>query len=249
MTLTALVRRGTLALLAAGLLSAGACAYHHYASPLVPAPLDIPGAVLAEDGAVEYSQPGLLLRLRALSDQQLNRQFATHSEAGPASTNPFTFADTRFLRSPHQRQRFTVFHVELRNHEYRKIKLDPVQTRLEAPDGRQYWALTLDQLDSYYRAYLQGHQGNEYLRYQQRLDLARSALYKNEEVFPGDASEGLLVFPVLAPHIGQVTLHLSDLVLRFDPRGEPVESLALTFPFVRDVGRAYEDGRVDLADR
>ena len=222
------------------------CGYHHYASPLRPLAEQVPGTVVAEDGGVVYEIEGLTVQVRALTDEDLNGLFLSHSNDGPQSTNPYTHGDTEFWPGPRTRQRFTVFSLQLENHGHPKVKLDPAQAVLRTADGQEYWSLGLQQLETYYRAYLAGYQGNAYLRYRERQDLLRRTLYKNEEAFVGQTKEGYVVFPVVAPEVTRVSLEFGDVVLRFDPHNQPVEAAHLVFGFRRDVGRVYADGRVVL---
>ena len=221
------------------------CGYYHYAGPLEP--LDKQGAALtvADDGSITFTQDRLEFRLRYVTDEELNRQFATHSDAGPKSTNPFTYGDTEFGTGD-QDTRFTVFHLAVKNYTYPKVKLDPTRIEMRAANKREYWSLGLHQLDTYFRAYAIGYRGNEYARYKQRLDLLRRTMFKNEEVFSGQEREGFIVFPALHSDVRQVELIVHDAVVRFDFRNEPVETLSVAYEFGRDTGRVYRDGEIRL---
>ena len=239
----------TVPLFAAALaLLAASCGYHHYAGPLEPAGEQGPSHVVADDGSVTFVQGRLEIRLRPLSDGELNRQFASQSGFGPQSTNPYTFADTRFSRGNPERQRFTVFGLSVKNYAYPKVLINPARVELKADNGREYWSLNVDQLDNYYRIYATGYRGNEYGRYKERLDLLRRTMFQNEHIFSGQDSEGLLVFPALHPDVQRVEAVVHDAVLRFDYRGEPVETVDVSYHFRRDVGRRYHDGDLELSD-
>ena len=217
--------RSTVPLKAAALalLTAG-CGYNHYAGPLEPSGEQGPSHVVADDGSVTFVQGRLEIRLRPLSDRELNRQFASQSGFRPQSTNPYTFADTRFFRGNPERQRFTVFGLSVKNYAYPKVLIDPARVELTADNGREYWSLNFDQLDNYYRIYATGYRGNEYGRYKERLDLLRQTMFQMEHIFSGQEREGLLVFPALHPDVRRVEAVVHDAVLRFDYRDEPVES-------------------------
>ncbi len=238
---TAPLKAAALALLAAS------CGYHHFAGPLEPAGEQGPSHVVADDGSVTFVQGRLEIMLRPLSDGELNRQFAPQSGSGPQSTNPYTFGDTRFSRGNPERQRFTVFVLSVKNYAYPKVLIDPARVELKADNGRQYWSLSVDQLDNYYRIYATGYRGNEYGRYKERLDLLRRTMFQNEHVFSGQDSEGLLVFPALHPDVRRVEAVVHGAVLRFDYRDEPVESVDVSYHFHRDVGRRYHDGGLELS--
>jgi hypothetical protein len=238
----------TLSCLLATWLLAG-CGYHHYAGPLQPQGEQGPGMVSADDGSVTFVKDRFEVRLRPLTDQELNRQFAPQSGGGPKSTNPYTYGDTEFYEDPEDRQRFTAFLLDVKNYAYPKVKIDPQRVQLVAANGREYWSLNLQQLDRYFRAYIIGYEGNAYARYRERRDLLLRTMYKNEQIFSGQESEGLIVFPHLHPDVGQVKVIVRDVVLRFDYRDEPLESIDITYAFGREVGREYPDGSVELSSK
>jgi hypothetical protein len=62
-------------------------------------------------------------------------------------------------------------------------------------------------------------------------------------VFSGQELEGFLVFPVLHPDVREVQLQLRHISLRFDVWDEPVEQIDITYPFTREIGKEYADGR------
>ena len=228
------------------LLSYGGCGYYYYAGPFAPASQQRADMKVNREGLVTFQRGDLLIQMRAITDRGLNQQFASHSEAGPESTNPYTFGDTRFWDGDAERTRFTVFHLRVANEGFPKVKVDPARVVMETPGGRQYWSLSLQQLDSYYRAYATGFRGSEYARYQERLDILRRTLFRNEEVFDGQTAEGYLVFPVLHHDVKEVSVQVLDAVLRFDHRSEPQETAELTYRFHRETGRLFRDGRLAL---
>lgn len=222
------------------------CGYYHYAGPLAPASQQRADMQVNDEAVVLFERGDLLIQMRAVTDRELNQQFASDSEAGPESTNPYTFGDTRFWDGVAERARFTVFHFRVANEGFPKVKVDPARVVMETPGGRQSWSLSLQQLDSYYRAYAIGFRGSEYARYQERLDILRRTLFRNEEVFDGQTAEGYLVFPALHHDVKQVSVQVLDVVLRFDHRSEPQETAELTYRFRRETGRLFGDGRLVL---
>jgi hypothetical protein len=72
-------------------------------------------------------------------------------------------------------------------------------------------------------------------------------LFKNEQIFSGQESEGFLVFPALHPDVRQIEVVIHDVVLRFDYRGEPLETVDIAYQFRRDVGRRLHDGSVAIS--
>ena len=69
-------------------------------------------------------------------------------------------------------------------------------------------------------------------------------MLKDEEIFSGQETEGFVVFPVLHPDVSDIEVQVLDVILRFDFRNEPVETTNISYKFVRDIGKIYEDGTV-----
>ncbi len=222
------------------------CGYYHYAGPLEPGSEQASSMTIADDGSVTYVQGRLEVRLRPVTDDELNRQFASQSVGGPNATNPYTYGDTEFFSGQKKRQRFTVFSLSVKNYEYPKVKVDPRRVQLLASNRREYWSLSIQQMDNYFRAYAQGYRGNEYSRYRQRRDLMQRTSFAEQDIFSGQEAEGLIAFPGLHPDVDHVRLVIHDLVLRFDYRNEPIEAVDLTYDFQRDIGRRYPDGTIAL---
>lgn len=235
-----------LLLLAAALFYSG-CGYHYFAGPLRPTEDQSETMTVADDGTVTFTQDRFEVRLKPMSEEELNRQFFNNSQSGPQSTNPYTFGNTVFWGTDQEKQRFTVFRISVKNYAYPKVKIDPAKIVLKAANKREYWTLSFEQLDTYYRAYAIGYRGNEYARYQERRDLLRRTMFKNEEIFSGQEADGFVVFPALHHDVSAVEVQVHDVVLRFDFRNEPVESTDINYSFVRDIGRIYKDGKVVLS--
>jgi|APSaa5957512622_1039677.scaffolds.fasta_scaffold35712_2 hypothetical protein len=224
------------------------CGYHHYAGPLQPGGEQSSAMTIADDGSVTYVQGRLEVRLRPVTDDELNRQFSSQSAGGPKATNPYTYGDTEFFEGQKKRQRFTVFSLNVKNYEYPKVNVDPRRIQMQASNKREYWSLSIQQMDNYFRAYAVGYRGNEYSRYRERRDLMQRTTFAEQDIFSGQEAEGLIAFPSLHPDVDQVRLVIRDLVLRFDYRNEPIEAVDLTYDFRRDVGRQYPDGTIALSD-
>ena len=235
--------------LALALLTSCGGGYHYYAGPLRPVDEQGPALAIADDGGVTYVQGRLEVRLRPLTDEELNRQFASLSRSGPRSTNPYTFGDHQFYEGKETRQRFTVFSLGVKNYAYPKVQLDPMRIELAASNGRSYWSLRHKQLERYYRAYAIGFRGNEYSRFRARQDLLLNTMFPSEPIFSGQETGGFVVFPALHPDVDRMRVVLHDVNLRFDYRNEPIESVDIAYEFVRDVGRLYADGTVELTAR
>jgi len=225
-------------------LSVLGCGYSYYTGPLQPGQNQASSISVADDGTLTFAQDRFEVRLKPMTDEELNRQFFNNSQAGPKSTNPYTFGNTVFWGTDEEKQRFTVFRLSVKNYAYPKVKIDPSKIVVKASNKREYWSLNFEQLDTYYRAYAIGYRGNEYARYQERRDLLRRTMLKDEEIFSGQESEGFVIFPVLHPDVSDIEVQVLDVILRFDFRNEPVETTNISYKFVRDIGKIYKDGTV-----
>lgn len=234
-------------LLAASLalgLGAQHCTHPYYAGAVRPAPSQGAAIDVADDGTVTFTRDRLEVSLRPMSDEELNRRFATQSAAGPKSTNPYTFADAEVGIHEKAPSRFTVFLLRVKNYAYPKVLIDPSRIVLRTANKREYWSLNLEQLDSYYRAYATGFRGNAYGRYKERLDVLAATMFRNEQVFSGQEAEGYVVFPALHPDVREMQVDVLEANLRFDYRNVPVETTRIAYQFVRDIGRMTPDGVV-----
>ena len=224
-------------------LLAPGCSYHYYTGDLRPTQTQAPLMSVADDGTVSHSNNGFEVAIKPMTTAELDRLYADRSRSGPQSTNPFTFGDTEFWGEREQKQRFQVFRLRVVNEVYPKVKIDPSKVVIRATNGRTYWSLGFEQLDTYFRAYATGYQGNEYLRYEERRDLLQRSMFENKEIFVGQASEGFVLFETLDMDVGRITAVVEDIVIRYDFRNEPVETMELSFGFEREIGREYGDGR------
>ena len=57
-------------------------------------------------------------------------------------------------------------------------------------------------------------------------------------VFSGQEEEGYIVFPVLHKDVSNFTINVPDMAVRFDYKGEPVETIDLAFEFQREIYHA-----------
>ena len=232
-------------------IAVGGCGYgyYYYAGPLKPVgeSEQVIGMTVYDDGTVTFTKERLEVSLRPMTDEELNRQFASASKGGPKATNPYTYGDSKYRDLGITPQRFTVFRLKVKNYTYPKVLLDPTKMIIVADNGREYWALSFDQLTLYYRAYAVAYAGNEYDRYEARKDILKQTLYPGDPIFSGQEQEGYVVFPALHPDVDKITVWVKDMVLRFDYKGEPIETLDIPFRFKRDIGKMYPDGRIELA--
>ena len=84
--------------------------------------------------------------------------------------------------------------------------------------------------------------------YKERRAVLQSTMFTRAEIFSGQETEGYLLFEPLHGDVSEMTVVVRNLVVRFDYRGEPVESIEARFRFERDLGRQYPDGTVELSE-
>ena len=239
-------------LLLVGLLFPG-CSYRYYAEDLTPMSEAEQGAnkTVADDGTVSYRQARLEISLRPMTDEELNRQFGAYSNEGPDSRNPYTFGNSTYFRTGDIPQRFTVFRMYVSNYEYPKVYLDPKKVYITTANGRKYYALRREQLSIYYRRYVgsgsggddPGMPGNALEVWNERDSILRRTMFPDEQVFSAQENEGYIVFKPLAPDVDELTVHIPDVVVRFDYKGDPIEDMDVEMHFEREIGRIYPDGR------
>ena len=240
-----------ISLLCSLLLFSG-CSHRYYAEDLKPVSEAEQGEnkTVADDGTVAYKQARLEISLRPMTDEELNRQFSAYSSEGADSRNPYTFGNSTYFRTGETPQRFTVFRAFVSNYEYPKVYLDPTQVYITTSNGRKYYALTRDQISIYYRRYVQGGtggnapgvSGNAHSVWKERDGIMRRSMYVNEQVFSAQESEGFLVFEPLAPDVDELTVHIPDVIVRYDYKGDPLERVDVEMSFERKIGRVYPDG-------
>jgi len=201
---------------------------------LIPEPSG-EGYGTAPDGSATYRAEGVLVKVRYLSDEELNREYAELTFREP-NLNPFTYGTWRDVDLGYTPKRFTVFQVEVHNFGRGKVLLDPYRAVLETDLGERLpsWRISKDEgepnFESYYRA-LSGPSGNEQYWFRERMGTVRSALYHpGKPVFKGQKYSGKLVFSPLDPRVGGVVLSI-PFVLEFDGTGRPRDEVELKFSF------------------
>jgi len=234
----------------------GCSSYRYYAGILKPLQEEFQGQgkEVADDGGVTYRQERLEISLRPTTSEELNRQFRDYSHDGVRSTNPYTFGDSEVFRTGDTPERFTVFHLRVENYQFPKVHIDPTQVHITTQNGRQYYALSFDQLYVYFRRYSGGGEGGDaagtpgiaFGEWRSRLGLLRRTMFPDEFIFSAQDREGYIVFKPLAPDVSRLTVHIPNIVVRFDYAGDPVETTNVTAEFERDIGRIYADGRIEV---
>lgn len=220
------------------ILLAWGCAYRFQAGLLYPATEQSERMQVADDGTITYVYQRLEVGLRPMSDEELNREFASYSQAGRESLNPYTYGNWKPRAEEVPPPRFTVFRLSVKNYTYPKIHLDPDQMSLTTQNGRLYFPLTFEYLKEYYAPYNVGWMGVSTKDYKERKDLLKRTLYpKDEFVFSGQERVGYVVFPLLSDDVEQIQVAIADLSLRFDAWNKPVEITDLSYQFQREVIR------------
>jgi hypothetical protein len=228
------------------------CSYRYYAGDLQPMSEAEQGEnkTVADDGTVTYKQARLEIGLRPMTDEELNRQFSAYSSEGAESRNPYTFGNSEYFRTGDTPKRWTVFRLNVSNYEYPKVYLDPKKIYITTTNGRKYYALTRDQLSIYYRRYARGGAGGEtpgipgnaFSVWKERDGILRRTMYPDEQIFSAQENDGFIVFEPLAPDVEVLTVNIDGVVVRFDYKGDPVETADVLMRFRREVGRVYPDG-------
>lgn len=233
------------------------CSFKYYAEPLKPLDEAAQGEskTVLDDGSVVFTKARLEVRIRPMLEEELNRQFAGATERG---TNPYTFGTSKVFRSNETPQRFTVFRIGIKNYEYPKVHLDPTKVYITTSSGRKYFALSYEQLNNYYRGYSLGgtggqssgsssvsgdRRGNERQQWLERTDLLKRSMLPDEATFSGQEKDGYIVFRPLASEVSDITVNIPDFEVRFDYKGEPIETIDIDAQFGREVGKVYPDGR------
>jgi hypothetical protein len=233
------MRRLWLFALGFGLLVSGCGRY--FAGPIRPLPEAQQQAsiIVEDDGTAAYKHQRLEISLRPLTDAELNRAFPAHSNLGARSTNPYTFGDWTTQGENWTPPRFTVFLLQVKNYAFPKVHVDPAGVVLRSASGRTLPALSFMELDAYYRAHAQAWAGNAHRRYSERRDLLRRTMYSGDMIFSGQEDEGYVLFPPLPADVTEFGITISDIALRFNYAGEPLETRAVSYRFERDVRHGY----------
>jgi hypothetical protein len=225
------------------------CAWRPYAGDVRPSIEEQQGQnmTVADDGTITWVQDRLEVRMRPVTDEELNRQFGG-DDLGPRSENPFTYGGVEDFYTSDKKQRFAVFLLGIKNYQYPKVRVvgDIVMV---SSNERKYYDLNMSQLDRYFRAYALGYRGNEYNVYKERRAILQSSRFRREDIFSGQELEGYVLFEPFHSDVSKMTVMVKDLVIRFDYRGEPVEAVDIPFNFEREVGREFPDGTVELSER
>ncbi len=193
-----------------------------------------------DDSSMVFSKEGLLIKVRPLSDEELNRRFPPLFDG--RHVNPYIF-DHKEVETSYIPPRFTVFDVTVINNTYAKIQFDPAKALMITGDGRTYryydpgregyLAEGGNSFSKYYRVEL-GISGYEKELALERMGVVYKSVYhRDRPVFKEDKRQGLLIFDPLPQDYkeGEVVLRFNGFVLSFDASGNPENTLDVEFRY------------------
>lgn len=185
------------------------------------------------DKAAVFAKEGLRLKVRHLSDADLDAQY-------PETSNPFTYRGQVDPQRGYVPPRFTVFQVSLNNPTFDKVLLRPEKALLKTNRGMIMHPYQLTRAEAHgdtrnFETYWlsRGVQsGNVQKRYLERMGVLRGAVYHRDSfVFKGNSYTGKLVFDPLPQNTEGVTLRLEKFVLEFGIYNTPQNQIDLEFAF------------------
>ena len=191
-----------------------------------------------EDSSVVFTKEGAIIKVRLLSDAELNERFPL----GPDGrfVNPYSYRKNDPVLG-YVPPRFTVFDVTVINETYSKILFDPAKALLIDDKRKEfrYYDGARDATDllggntfATYFGLTSGRSGNELQLNMERRGLINKTIYqRNRLVFKGDRRTGLLVFDPLTDNTRQIRLLLKEFVLVFDLHGDPEKYVDVEFVF------------------
>lgn len=193
-----------------------------------------------DDSSMVFSKEGLLIKVKPLSDDELNRRFPPLFDG--RHVNPYTF-DQKEVQTSYIPPRFTVFDVTVINNTYAKIEFDPAKALMITSDGQTYryydpgregyLAEGGNSFSKYYRVEL-GISGYEKELALERMGVVYKSVYhRGRPIFKEDKRQGLLVFDPLPQEYkeGEVLLRFNGFVLSFDASGNPENTIDVEFRF------------------
>lgn len=189
------------------------------------------------DDALVYSQEGLQVRVRFLTDEGMRLEL-------PGPDNPYVRPEIDY-RLGYRPTDFTVFEVTLINPTFPKVELDPRSVELVTGQGKRMPSYAINRTDAAggvrnFEAHFlaRGVQtGDAQKLYLERMGKIRETIYhRNSPVFKGKTYAGRIVFDPLPPEARQVELVLHDVITGFGVDDEPVDKVSLRFPFTVEQG-------------
>ena len=218
--------------------------YRHFSGLTLPAAEQTSEFEVGDDRSITFLKDRLEVTLLPVTADVLNRQFSAYSsspagfpEANPyiTPTNPYTYGDWKPAWQDQAPARFTVFLLKVKNYAFPKVRVDPSDIEILAPNGRRYRALSLLALIEYYWPYAIAYAGNTYRVFKERTGLLQQTLFTDDMIFSGQEAEGYVVFMPLDNDVEGFTVWIRGMDLRFDYRDEPVDTVDIPYRFQREV--------------
>jgi len=206
-----------------------------FATPPEPTQQQNEGMTVLDDGTIVYSKDRLEVSLQVLEDGFLNRQFAASSNQGAESTNPYTFGNWQPWGQDWTPSRFTVVLLKVKNYEYPKVFIDPNALTISTANDRTYGVLDEGLLEDHFSPYLRAYAGIQRRQFETITDQLKRTAYPPDMVFSGQEATGYIVFPVLHKDVDNFAINVPDMAVRFDYKGEPVETIDLEFKLQREI--------------
>lgn len=190
-----------------------------------------------DDSSTVFSKEGLLIKVRHLTDDELNESFPKLYDG--RHINPYTY-EAKDPEKGYVPLRFTVFEVEVINNTYAKVELDPAKVLMISGgetfhyyDPGREGAVVLggNSFTKYYKMEL-GTSGNERAINLERMGtIYRTVYHRQRPLFKEDKRLGLLVFDPLPKENDEILLKFNEFVLSFDASGNPEEKIDVEFRF------------------
>ena len=206
-----------------------------FATPPQPALEQNEGMAVLDDGTITYTKDRLEISLQVLEDGFLNRQFASASNRGPESTNPYTYGDWTPWGQEWTPSRFTVILLKVKNYEFPKVFINPDVLTITSSNERIYNVLDQGLLEDHFSPYLRAYAGIQRRQFEDITDQLRRTVYPPDMVFSGQEATGYIVFPVLHKDVDSFNVNVTDMAVRFNYKGEPVETIDLEFKLEREI--------------
>lgn len=203
------------------------------------------------DSSTVFSKEGLLIRVRYLTDAELNERFPPLFDG--RQVNPYT-REEKDPELGYVLPRFTVFELTITNNTYAKVELDPARAvMISAGETYRYYdpgregAVVLggNSFTKYYKMEL-GTSGNEREINLERMGIIYKTVYhRGRPIFRGDTRSGLLVFDPLPEENDELLLSIREFVLSFDASDNPEETIDVEFRFDVDhqIVKVEENGQ------
>ena len=196
-----------------------------------------------EDSSVVFSKEGALIKIKHVTDDELNQQFPPLFDG--RHVNPYTH-EKKDPDKGYIPPRFTVFHVTVINKTYAKIEFDPAKSVLITGTGESYRyydpgrkgtnPLGGNTFSAYYRTEL-GISGYEKELSLERMGVVYKTVYhRHRPIFKESQFTGFLVFDPLPGGNQEILIQMNEFVLSFDASGNPENTVDVEFRFKVEQG-------------